>query len=135
MKKTIHWLLMLGVVSSIFFFTAVATAKEGETIYHGIRPNFVVTIKSESGIASFLLLKLDVVTRSQDVITALKDHDLLIKDRLTAFYIRQKVEELKSMEDKEKLRKVSLETINKALVDAVGFSGVENVLFTEFILE
>ncbi len=106
-----------------------------EAIYHGIRPNFVVNVSSDTGTGRYLLLQVDLSSRNQEVIDAVKEHDLMIKDRLNAFLLTQKVENLKTMEHKEALRQSILDIINQVLTEAVGFQGVDQVLFTEFILE
>lgn len=106
-----------------------------DIIYHGIRPSFVVNVRTETGGSRFLSIKLDISSRSEAVIDAVKDNKLLIRDRLTAYFIAQEEESLKTMADKESFRQNTVKALNQALIESVGFSGVENVLFTEFILE
>lgn len=106
-----------------------------EALYHGIRPSFVMNIQTDAGLQRYLLLKVDVVSRKQITIDALKDHDFLIKDRLLGYFVQLNADNLKTMKDKENLRDETLKVINEALQEAVGHSDVENVLFTEFILE
>ena len=64
-----------------------------------------------------------------------KTHMPLIRNELNMLYSGQVYEELQTDEGREKLRQQSLEAIQKVMRKEIGRPGVEQVLFTNLVMQ
>lgn len=113
----------------------VAEAPRAPVIYFSLEPAFVVNFQSDNRRARFLQTSLDVVTRDQAVIEALKAHMPAIRNNLLLLLSRQTYEDLISHQGKEALRAEALASIQHVLEAELGAPGVEDVFFTTFVMQ
>lgn len=80
-------------------------------------------------------IKVSVLARGPENEALAKQHSPLIEGTLLRVFSRATVEQLSTVEGKQKLRKDSLEEVNKALTDVAGKPVVEQVLFIGFVMQ
>ncbi len=69
------------------------------------------------------------------VITALQTHELAIRSEILMMLAQEQELDLATPQGKEKLQGKLVEIINKVLKEKTGYSGVDNVYFTNFVIQ
>lgn len=118
-------------------FAAIAAeeaAPAGATAYVELKPSFVGTIGTGPRIQ---YLKADVALRTEDpaAVSRIEYHNPLIRNALVTLFARQTTEDLASMESKEALRATALEAVQAVLTEEEGAPLVDDLLFTNLIVQ
>ena len=108
--------------------------KPSPAMYFPIKPVFVVNFPSR-GRQRYLQVDVTVLTRDQEVFTALQTHLPLIKNNLNMLFSGEIYEELQTDEGKELLRQKASEALQDVMTQELGKPGVEEVLFTNFVMQ
>jgi len=103
-------------------------------IYLSLDPAFVVDFNI-SGKQRYLQLDLTLKSRSSAQIDAVKVHMPLIRNSLVLLFSSQDFEELQLSEGKQQLKLAAINAINAILRQETGVEGVEDVLFTNFVMQ
>ncbi len=144
-------LLVSGAIAGTLFFTgafshqasADASTADGEAapdkresppIYISLDPAFTVTF-AEAERARFLQLKVEVATHDPDVQTTIDSIMPTVRNGLVMLFSGQRAADLETREGKEKLRKEALQEVQGILKEYTGKPGVEEVLFTSFLMQ
>ena len=99
------------------------------------RPMFVSTVLSDDDRAHYL--QAYVVAKSRDplVAPALEKHMPLIVSRLNTMFSTQEFAKLSTLEGKQILREDATKLLQKLMQERIKISGVEEVLFTNFVMQ
>ncbi|ARN75418.1 flagellar basal body-associated FliL family protein [Oceanicoccus sagamiensis] len=108
--------------------------KPKPAMYFPIKPAFVVSFPSR-GKQRYLQVDVTVLTREMAVFNAMQTHMPLIKNRLVMLFGGEIYDELQTDEGKELLRQKALETLQQVMQDEIGKPGIEEVLFTNFVMQ
>ena len=111
-----------------------AVQTTGPAIYLELDQPFVVDFMV-SGRQRYLQLNMTLKSRDQDQVDAVKIHMPLIRNSLVLLFSSQSFDELQTVDGKMALKTASVETINKILVQETGLGGIEDVLFTNFVMQ
>lgn len=103
-------------------------------IYFDFKPPFVVNFQWK-GRQRYVQISLSMMTRSESVIETLQKHMPLVRNNLVMIFGAQEFEILRTPEGKEALRQSILEELQKIMTDETGEPGVEQVLFTNFVMQ
>lgn len=103
-------------------------------IYFDFKPPFIVNYQV-NGRQRFVQVALSVMTRKQAVVDALQKHLPLIRNNLLMVFSAQDFETLRSPEGKEALRLAALDELQKIVTEETGEPGIEQVLFTNFVMQ
>ena len=103
-------------------------------IYYPINPDVIVTFDVK-GRRRYLQADVTLMTRDNDVITALETHMPMIRNALTLIIGGQIYEEIQTAEGKELMRLACLEEIRTLMEAEIGKPGVEQVLFTNLVMQ
>lgn len=103
-------------------------------IYYPIKPPIVVNF-SVRGRQRYLQAELTVMTRENDVIGAIELHMPMIRHALVLLIGGQAYAEVQTAEGKELLRQQCLQEIQRLLEAEIGKPGIEQVLFTNFVMQ
>lgn len=103
-------------------------------MYFPIKPAFIVNFPSR-GKQRYLQADITVMTRDPDIFTAMQTHMPLIKNRLVLLLGGQVYEELQTDEGKELLRQKAMQALDEIMQQELGKQGVEEVLFTNFVMQ
>jgi flagellar protein FliL len=146
--------LLIGVIGlsvgatlfALKFFAPPAEEKTSETpeeavpelpkqaIYHPLKPAINVNF-SVRGRQRFLQAELTLMTRDESVIPAIELHQSMIRNALILLIGGQPFEELQTAEGKELLRQQCLQEIQRLLQQEINKPGIEQVLFTSFVMQ
>ena len=107
---------------------------DGPAIYLDLDQPFVVDFLV-SGKQRYLQLNMTLKSRDQGQIDAVKLHMPLIRNSLVLLFSSQSFDELQTIEGKQKLKSSAVETINNILTQETGMGGIEDVLFTNFVMQ
>jgi flagellar FliL protein len=113
---------------------ASAPAAAPAAIYASLGEKFVVTLH-EQGRQRYFQASLSALTRDEAVVKALELHAPLIRARLVALLGEQDFAALRTEAGKVALRERILATLQDVLRSETGSPGVEQVFFTEFVLQ
>jgi flagellar FliL protein len=110
-------------------------APTGPALYVPLDPPFVVSFNDESGDTRFLQLTLQAMARSERAITAIKTHAPAIRNAFLFLISAYKVEDLATLEGKEKLRAAMLTSANDIVAKNTGEASVEELFFTSLVIQ
>ena len=103
-------------------------------LYAKLHPEFVLNYKVE-GRGHFLKVAISLLTREQDVVDAVGQHMPLLRNELVMLFSAADFDSLKTAESKEALRSSALTAIQAIMQQEIGKPGVEQVLFTDFVMQ
>lgn len=103
-------------------------------IYYPLNPPIVVNF-SVKGRQRFLQAELVLMTRESDVLSAVELHQPMIRNALVLLIGGQVFSEIQTAEGKELLRQQCLQEIQRLLEQEIGKPGIEQVLFSNFIMQ
>jgi len=103
-------------------------------IYFPLKPPIIVNFNAR-GRQRFLQAELTLMTRENDVIEAVELHMPMIRNSLVLLFGGQVYEELQTAEGKELLRQQALTDLQSILEQEIGKTGIEQVLFTNFVMQ
>jgi flagellar protein FliL len=110
-------------------------APKGPPLFLAMDPPFVVNFQSEQAVR-FLQVSAQIMTRDPKTLEELKVDDPIIRNDMLLLLGNQKYAIISTLEGKEELRKLSLETVRKVLKDNGGEpENVEAVYFTSFVMQ
>lgn len=103
-------------------------------IYYPLKPPIIVNF-SVRGRQRYLQAELTLMTRENDVISAIELHQPMIRNALVLLIGGQSYAEIQTAEGKELLRQQCLQEIQRLLEQETGKPGIEQVLFTNFVMQ
>ncbi len=141
-------LIAASVVGTLYFLGAfsddVATGeqsaeeKEEEplapAIYFPLRPPLIVAFSSR-GRQRFLQAHITIMSRDQEAIEAVQLHMPMIRNNLTMLYGSQEYDALRGREGREFVRQKTIEEIQTILTQEIGRPGIENIYFTNYVMQ
>jgi flagellar FliL protein len=104
-------------------------------IYVPLDPPFVVSFSDGAGDARFLQLTLQAMARDEHTIEAVKTHAPAIRNSFLFLISGYKVEDLATLEGKEKLRAAMLSAANAIMEKNTGEAGIEELYFTSLVIQ
>ncbi len=102
--------------------------------YIGLNPSFVVNFSSDED-ARFLQIDVQISSRDPGMLEKIREHDPAIRNNLVILFSSQDPKELNTREGKEKLRAEVLAEVKKVMKQATGSSNIENIYFTNFVMQ
>ena len=129
-----YFLLMSDSSESESAAEAEQVSTKAPAIYLPLKPPFVVTYMAGSR-QRFVQITVSLMTRDEEAVGAIEQHMPLIRNNLVTVFGLQEFEELKSQEGKEAMRQAALEEIQMIIEEELGKPGVEQVLFTNFVIQ
>ncbi|VAW91892.1 hypothetical protein MNBD_GAMMA22-1562 [hydrothermal vent metagenome] len=120
----------------LFFIFSPGYSQSGGSnpSYFSIEPPIVVNVYHPDRI-KFLQVDTQVKVNDSSVIDAIEFHKPAIRHAMLMLLSSQKIDEMKTVKGKEKLRKEALRTIKKVLKENTGNEGVTELYFTGFIIQ
>lgn len=111
-----------------------------EAIYVKIRtkngkPYFIANFAGDGGAQRFLQVYVEARTRDPEVEKTLQKHMPLIVSELQVLFSSQKLSEIQSHEGKLRLQEQTADKIREILKQETGQTGVENVFFTNLVMQ
>ena len=137
--------LAVGGGAAFFFLSKGKSAAEPKkeeakkahaaALYYKFEPAFVVNFGGE-GNSRYLQITVEAMSRSPEVIEAVKANEPAIRNDLVLLFSSQHYDVLMSPEGKDTLRQNTLESIRKALAkEGTKPEEIEGVYFTSFVIQ
>lgn len=102
--------------------------------YVQFKPEFVANYKV-NGRTNFLKVSINVLVREDDVRLAVDQHMPSLRNAMVMLFGAADFAALKTLEGKEALREEALKALQEIMLKELGKPGIEQVLFTEFVLQ
>jgi flagellar FliL protein len=109
------------------------TAELSAAVYQDLTPPFIVNF--QSGNIKIMKIAISLMTRNDDVVDAIKQHDPVIRNNTLLLLASQNPEELKSTEGKLALQTLIKDDLNKILKAQKVSGSVEQVFFTDLVMQ
>lgn len=109
-------------------------AVKARPIYYPLQQAVLVSFNVR-GQQRFLQAELSLMTRDPLVADALAEHNALLQSSLMMLFSSQDYNELQTIEGKELLRQLALVEVQRLMEQETGSPGVEQVLFTAFVMQ
>lgn len=103
-------------------------------VYFPLKPAVIVNFQSR-GRQRFLQAEVTLKIRDPDVVAAVELHMPMIRNALVMLLGGQEYEDLQTPEGKELLRQQALAEIQGLIENEIGKPGIEQVLFTNFVMQ
>ena len=142
-----------GTLVALKFFggdTASEVAAEGEegateaaeveeeikapAIYYPLKPTIIVNFNAR-GKQRYMQAGISLLIRDNDVVAAVEEHSVMLQHGLLMLFSSQDYTELQTAEGKEVLRQKALAEIQRLLEQEIGQPGVEQLLFTNLVMQ
>lgn len=111
-----------------------AEAAVKPALYRALEPAFVVNLADEDA-TRYMQAEVIVMTRDPKALEALERHDPLIRNRLLLLFGQQRLADLQSRADKERLQDEALGEVRAILTVETGDAGVEALYFTSLVTQ
>jgi flagellar protein FliL len=106
----------------------------GPPIYFNLDPPFVVNLEG-SGSVRFLQASIEVMSRDDKVIAAVRRHQPMVRNSLLMLLSSASLEDIATREGKEELRAQALIEVRQVLESEAEPSDVEELYFTGFVVQ
>lgn len=155
-KKNLIIVLVLGIVlvgisvggtiAALKMFGGLSAPEEEEivaeevvpskkpAIYYPLKPDLIVTYLAR-GKHRYAQIGVTLMFRDDDVLAAVELHKPMILNALNMIISGQVYEEVQTAEGKELLRLQCLEELQRLMEQEIGKTGIEQVLFTDFVMQ
>jgi flagellar FliL protein len=104
-------------------------------IYTPLDPPFVVSFEDKDGGSRFLQLTLQAMARDEHTIDQVKTHAPALRNAFLFLISSYKIEELATLQGKEKLRAEMLVSANEIMQRNTGKAGIEEIFFTSLVIQ
>ncbi len=143
-------LILAAVGGAVWFFIGgdsqagaaqgVAPIVRKEAIYvklrtKGGKPMFIANFSEKTGRQRFLQIYAEALTREPLVVDAVNKHMPLVVHELSELFSMQSFADLQTTEGKQRLRQESTRKVQQILQREIGRPGVEEVFFTNFVMQ
>ena len=113
---------------------AAASGKPG-AIYEMLAPAFVVNFSGNGGRQRYMQVSVALMSRNQAELDALKEHMPLLRNQLVMLFSSQDFASLATPVGQEMLRQQATASVQELAKKEIGKLAVEQVLFTNFVLQ
>jgi flagellar FliL protein len=114
---------------------AEAEPAKGPAIYQSLHPPLVVNLKDELGASHFMQITMEVMSRDQGAINAIRDHTPVIRNNLILLFGTASYEAVITREGKEQMLADGLAEIQRIMTDVYGEPGAEALYFTALVVQ
>ncbi len=103
--------------------------------YYPILPPITTNFSDDQGRRRFMQLSLEVRAPNSSAIDAVKEHNAVIRNALLMAYSDVDYDSAITREGKEALRAISLAEVQRVLAEQTGEDGIDDIFFTQFIIQ
>lgn len=103
-------------------------------LYFAVKPPLLLTY-NDRGRQRYAQVEMTLMTRSEAVIAEVELHTSRIRNDLILAFSALEFHEVQTPEGKELMRQQALQTVQRILTEEMGEPGVEQVLFTNLVMQ
>lgn len=104
-------------------------------IYQSLHPPLVVNFDGADGDTHFMQITMEVMSRDQTSINAIRDNTAVIRNALILLYSSSVYEDIRSRAGKEQMLADGLAEIQRVMLETTGEPGIEAVYFTALVIQ
>ena len=113
---------------------AQAEPAASPAIYYPLKPALIITYQAK-GRHRYAQIGITLMFRDEDLVGAIELHKPMILNSLNMIISGQNYQEVQTAEGKEILRLQCLEELQRLMQQEIGKPGIEQVLFTDFVMQ
>ena len=113
---------------------AEAAAKPGFS-YHALDPDIITYYLSDGKTLGYIRVTVELMAENEGDLKLLEQHDPLIRDAIIRLMGSKTADQIKSLVNREELRKECLTQVNELLVKETGKKAVRELIFTKFLYQ
>lgn len=113
---------------------AEAAAKPGFS-YHALNPDIITNYLSDGKTLGYIRVTVELMAENEGDLKLLEQHDPLIRDAIIRLMGSKTADQIKSLVNREELRKECLTQVNELLVKETGKKAVRELIFTKFLYQ
>jgi flagellar protein FliL len=110
------------------------TAKPGFS-YHALDPDIITNYLSNGKTLGYIRVTVELMAENEADLKLLEQHDPLIRDAIIRLMGSKTADQIKSLVNREELRKECLTQVNELLVKETGKKAVRELIFTKFLYQ
>ncbi len=104
-------------------------------LYTSLAPPLMVNITDASGETHFMQITMEVMAYDQGLLNSVREHAPIIRNNLILLFGTSTFDEVNTREGKEKMLAEGLEEIRAIMLQRVGDDSVEELYFTNLIIQ
>jgi len=112
-----------------------ASPQRAAAIYEVLAPAFIVNFTNAGGRQRYMQVSVALMSRDQAALDALKEHMPLLRNQLVMLFSSQEFASLATPVGQEMLRQQATASVQELAQKEIGKLGIEQVLFTNFVLQ
>ena len=113
---------------------AEAAAKPGFS-YHALDPDIITNYLSDGKTLGYIRVTVELMATDAADLKLLEQHDPLIRDAIIRLMGSKTAEQVKSLVNREELRKECQTQVNELLVKETGKKAVRELIFTKYLYQ
>ncbi|WP_219593229.1 flagellar basal body-associated FliL family protein [Aeromonas salmonicida] len=113
---------------------AEAAAKPGFS-YHALDPDIITNYLSDGKTLGYIRITVELMAENEGDLKLLEQHDPLIRDAIIRLMGSKTADQIKSLVNREELRKECQTQVNELLVKETGKKAVRELIFTKFLYQ
>ena len=121
------------------FSPAILAEEEGEVKndyqYFLLEPDIITNYIKMGKRIGFVRISVDLMVNSQSDYELLERHEPLIRDRIITIFGQQNEDKVKSISQRELIRKHCLEDVNNLLFAETGTKPIKELIFTKYLYQ
>lgn len=114
---------------------AQAAPQRQAAIYEVLAPAFIVNFSNDGGRQRYMQVSVALMSRDQAALDALKEHMPLLRNQLVMLFSSQEFATLATPVGQEMLRQKATASVQELAQKEIGKLAIEQVLFTNFVLQ
>lgn len=140
MKRALFFVLG-AMLSSVLLMSNTAFAEDEDSkpakrsIYYNLSPAFVTNFGRSEVKLAFVKAEVSLKVESEELLEKVQSNEPLLRHEIVMLLSSQTKEQMTAQDAQETIRKVALSRIKEALAEEVGKTGVQDLLFTSFVLQ
>lgn len=126
--------ILCMITISIFASTVSANNDRPAYIYFALKPDIITNYTSETNKIGFINVAVEFMLADNDSLDIIERHEPLIRDKIISLLGQQSPQYLRSLTNREEVRKMIQNEVNLLLKQETGKTVIENLLFTKYLL-
>lgn len=122
-------------VSSWVFAEEDGEAAQKRSVYHNISPPFVSNFGLSEKKLSYVKAEVALKVESESFLEKVKNNEALVRHEIVMLLSSQTSEQMRDPAAQENIRLTALSRVKEALAEEIGQTGVQDLLFTSFVVQ
>lgn len=127
--------LILSVFAASWAVAEDSEAPSKRAVYHNISPAFVSNFGLSEKKLSYVKAEVALKVENEELLEKVKQNEALVRHQIVMLLSAQTKEQMSSKAAQETIRVAALSRVKEALAEEIGKTGVQDLLFTSFVIQ